>query len=58
MIRCWGGNVYEDDLFYDLCDEKGILVWQDFGMGCAVYPQDKAFQQVLAHEAKVVVRRL
>jgi beta-mannosidase len=58
MIRCWGGNVYEDDLFYDICDERGILVWQDFGMGCAVYPQDEGFQQVLAREARAVVRRL
>jgi beta-mannosidase len=58
MIRCWGGNVYEDDAFYDGCDERGILVWQDFGMGCAVYPQDEGFQQVLAREARSVVRRL
>jgi beta-mannosidase len=58
MIRCWGGNVYEHDLFYELCDQKGILVWQDFGMGCAVYPQDESFQRILAHEATVVVRRL
>ena len=40
MIRCWGGNVYEDDRFFDWCDEAGILVWQDFAMACAVYPQD------------------
>jgi beta-mannosidase len=58
MIRCWGGNVYENDLFYDLCDEKGILVWQDFAMGCAVYPQDEGFGRVLANEAGAVVKRL
>ncbi len=58
MLRCWGGNVYEDDLFYDTCDEMGILIWQDFSMACAVYPQDAAFQQRLADEARTVVRRL
>ena len=58
MIRCWGGNVYEADLFYDLCDEKGILVWQDFAMACAVYPQDDEFAQRLAVEARSIVKRL
>jgi beta-mannosidase len=58
MIRCWGGNVYEDDLFYDLCDEKGILVWQDFAMACAVYPQNGEFANMVADEARKVVRRL
>jgi beta-mannosidase len=57
-LRCWGGNVYEDDLFYDTCDEMGILVWQDFGMACAVYPQDAEFQQRLAEEARTIVQRL
>jgi beta-mannosidase len=57
-IRCWGGNVYENDLFFDLCDEKGFLVWQDFALGCAVYPQDMAFQERVADEARSVVRRL
>jgi len=58
MIRCWGGNVYEDDFFYDWCDSRGIMVWQDFAMACALYPQDEAFQKKLAHEARQVVRRL
>ncbi len=58
MLRCWGGNVYENDLFFDLCDQKGILVWQDFAMACAIYPQDEAFCERLADEARRVVRRL
>lgn len=58
MIRCWGGNVYENDAFYDLCDSKGILVWQDFAMACAIYPQDAAFQSRLAVEVRQVARRL
>lgn len=58
MIRCWGGNVYEDDLFFDLCDEKGVLVWQDFAMACAIYPQDEEFCERLRVEARSVVRRL
>ena len=43
MIRCWGGNVYEDHRFFDLCDEAGILVWQDFAFACCRYPQTDAF---------------
>jgi beta-mannosidase len=58
MIRCWGGNVYESDRFFDLCDRAGILVWQDFAMACAIYPQDAAFQETLRREAVTVVRRL
>jgi len=58
MIRCWGGNVYECDEFYDLCDERGMMVWQDFTMACHPYPQDETFMKNLAAEAAVVVRRL
>ncbi|MBM3494205.1 MAG: glycoside hydrolase family 2, partial [Armatimonadetes bacterium] len=58
MIRCWGGNVYESDRFFDLCDRAGILVWQDFAMACAIHPQDLAFQETLRREATQVVRRL
>ena len=57
-VRCWGGNVYEDDAFYDFCDEKGILVWQDFGMGCAIYPEDGWFLEGLKQEAIAVIKRL
>lgn len=58
MIRCWGGNVYESDRFYELCDRYGVLVWQDFAMACAIYPQDAEFQETIRSEAVRVVRRL
>jgi len=58
MIRCWGGNVYEPDVFYEECDARGIMVWQDFGMACHAYPQDDAFLKVIEDEAAAVVRRL
>ena len=58
MVRCWGGNVYEPHLFYDLCDRDGIMVWQDFAMACAAYPQESAFQDALRREADWVVREL
>lgn len=58
MIRMWGGNIYEDDMVYDYCDEHGILVWQDFAMACGSYPQDEEFQKVMRHEVDVVIKRL
>jgi len=58
ILRCWGGNVYEDDRFFDLCDEYGILVWQDFSMACAIYPQDEDFCRRLEEEAVAVIRRV
>lgn len=58
MVRCWGGNVYEPHLFYDLCDREGIMVWQDFSMACAAYPQAPAFLAAMRHEAEWVVREL
>ncbi len=57
-IRSWGGNVYEEDAFFDYCDEKGILVWQDFMMGCALYPHDERFIKLLTEEATFIVKKL
>lgn len=56
-IRCWGGGVYEDDIFYDICDEYGIMVWQDFAMACGTYPRDERMQGLLKTEAEAVVKR-
>ena len=58
MIRCWGGNVYEDNNFFDLCDKNGIMVWQDFAMACTLYPQDNDFAEKISKEAISVVLKL
>lgn len=58
MIRLWGGNVYESETFYDLCDNNGIMVWQDFTMGCTTYPQGAEFAEKVRIEAEKVVLRL
>ena len=58
IVRCWGGNVYEDHPFFDLCDQYGILVWQDFAMACGIYPDLPGFREALEQEAERVVKKL
>ena len=58
MLRVWGGGIYEDDRFYELADELGLLVWQDFMFACSMYPGDPAFVENVRHEAIENVRRL
>ncbi len=58
MIRIWGGGIYEMEDFYDLCDEKGLLVWQDFMFACALYPGDRKFLASVKTEAEFQVQRL
>ena len=57
MVRFWGGNVYEDESVFDFCDENGIAVWQDFGMGCATYPLTPELAEAMEKEATVVVKK-
>jgi beta-mannosidase len=59
LLRVWGGGLYESDDFYDLCDEKGILVWQEFIFACAAYPiGDRVFLDNVKEEAVHQIRRL
>lgn len=58
MLRVWGGGVYEDDVFYELCDERGILVWQDFMFACSIYPAEGAWLENVRLEAEDNIRRL
>jgi len=58
MLRVWGGGVYEEDLFYDLADEYGIFIWQDFMFANGMYPGDSAFLANVEAEAQDQVRRL
>lgn len=58
MIRVWGGGIYECGLFYDLCDEMGILVWQDFTFACAIIPKHREFMENVEMEAKQNIKRL
>ena len=57
-VRCWGGNVYESDEFFDYCDEHGIMVWQDFAMACGSYPLEEDFYAMLKKESVAVIKRL
>ncbi|MBQ9975592.1 MAG: glycoside hydrolase family 2 [Clostridia bacterium] len=57
ILRCWGGNVYEDHTFFDYCDRHGIMVWQDFAMAC-VPPEDEEFKKNIENEAISVIRKL
>ncbi|CAE6497533.1 unnamed protein product [Rhizoctonia solani] len=58
MVRIWGGGVYEPDVFYDTCDELGILVWQDFQFACGQYPAHKEFLANVEAEAEANIKRL
>ena len=58
MIRVWGGGIYEEQAFYDACDELGILVWQDFMFGCGNYPAHAEFLNLVRREATDNVKLL
>lgn len=58
MLRVWGGGTYEEDYFYDLCDENGIMVWQDFMFACSMYPSEGAYLENVKYEAIDNIKRL
>ncbi len=58
MIRVWGGGQYESEDFYELCDEKGLMVWQDFMFSCSTYPATEGFLASVEEEARHQVKRL
>ncbi|XP_008311995.1 beta-mannosidase [Cynoglossus semilaevis] len=57
-LRVWGGGVYEQDLFYSVCDELGIMIWQDFMFACAMYPTEEDFIETVREEVVQQVTRL
>ncbi|TDC23897.1 glycoside hydrolase family 2 protein [Kribbella albertanoniae] len=58
LLRVWGGGIYETDDFYDICDEQGVLVWQDFLFACAAYSEDEPLWSEIEAEAQQAVTRL
>lgn len=59
MFRIWGGGIYEDPYFYELCDKNGIMIWQDFMFACAPYPDDDSeFMKEVEKEAVSIIKQL
>ena len=58
MLRVWGGGIYEQEIFYELCDRCGLMVWQDFMFACAEYPEQPWFLKQVKDEAEKAVKRL
>ncbi|WNI32688.1 glycosyl hydrolase 2 galactose-binding domain-containing protein [Streptomyces sp. ITFR-6] len=58
LVRVWGGGIYENEEFYDACDELGLLVWQDFLFACAAYPEEEPLRSEVESEARENVVRL
>lgn len=57
MLRVWGGGIYESDYFLDLCDENGILIFQDMMLACGIFPQNQEFLQEVREEVAEVVKK-
>ncbi|THF76679.1 glycoside hydrolase family 2 protein [Cohnella fermenti] len=58
LLRVWGGGVVNKKSFFELCDEMGLMVWQEFPLACNLYPDDPAYLSVLDRESRSIVRRL
>ncbi len=57
LLRVWGGGIYEKESFLEYCDERGIMIWQDFMFACSLYPQDNEFVAAIKTEVASVVRQ-
>lgn len=58
IFRCWGGSEIFKESFYDLCDEMGIMIWQEFPLACNNYPDDNHYLEILQQEAEAIIKRL
>ena len=58
MVRVWGGGIYEEEIFYELCDRLGLMVWHDFMFACGEYPENAWFLKQVKDEAAKVLKRL
>ena len=58
MLRVWGGGIYEEEIFYEMCDKLGFLIWQDFMFACAAYPENEDFLRNVKKEINYNVNRL
>lgn len=56
MLRIWGGGIYESHRMFELCDEKGIMIWNDFMLACGIYPQNEEFLENMATEAEAIIK--
>ncbi len=58
ILRLWGGSYIQPDWFYDMCDEIGIMIWQEFPLSCAAYSEDKPYLDILAQESEAIIKQL
>jgi len=58
MLRVWGGAAYENDSLYNLCNQEGIMIWQDFMFACMMYPSDNEFLESVQEEIEYNIKRL
>ena len=58
ILRVWGGGYVHKESFYDICDEQGILIWQEFPLSCSSYPDDPDYLKTLEQEARSIIRKL
>ena len=58
LLRVWGGGIVNKESFHELCDELGLMVWQEFPLACNAYPDDEAYLSVLESEARAILDRL